>query len=171
MYLPKSKYSKPKYTRGDLFILKNGDAYTGWYFETYDKKYFTGKQPSKNSKPIIAFRENTASGGSEIKFTNDIIKPTQAEHEQGYFYRYFIQDIRNKSIVEVKLEKYNKFSTKNYINSEKVKWDLTTPVDNVKKGNYIYFGSEAKNKETILELENNIPGIVNIVKSYSEFIK
>lgn len=170
MYLPKTKYSKPKYTRGDLFTLENGNPYTGWYFETYNGEKYTGKIPSKKSTKLIG-EQDSDDYTNTLLFTNEVIKPTQAEHEQGYFYRYFIQDIRNKSIVEVKLEKYNKFSTKNYINSEKVKWDLTTPVENLKRGSYIYFGSEAKNKETILELENNIPGIVNIVKSYSEFIK
>ena len=171
MYLPKSKYKGPKFSQGDVFVDENGEAYVGFYFETYDKKYFTGKQPSKSSKPITISGENTASGGSEIKFTNDIIKPTEKDYEQEYFNRYFLEDRRNKNIIEVKKSKYLNFKKKSYINSTSVKWDLTTPVENLKRGSYIYFGSAAKNKEAVLNAEKDINNLSSIIKNYGEFVK
>ena len=171
MYLPKSKYKGPKFSQGDVFVDENGEAYVGYYFETYDKKFFTGKQPSKNSKPISKFAENTGSRGSEIKFTNDIIKPTEKDYEQEYFNRYFLEDKRNKNIIEVKKSKYLNFKRKGYINSTLVKWNLTTPVENLKRGSYIYFGSAAKNKESVINAEKNINKLSSIIKDYGKFVK
>ena len=114
---------------------------------------------------------NTASGGSEVKFTNDIIKPTEKDCEQEYFDRYFLEDRRNKNIIEVKKSKYLNFKKKSYINSTSVKWDLTTPVENLKRGSYIYFGSAAKNKEAVLNAENDIKNLSSIIKNYGEFVK
>jgi hypothetical protein len=46
MYLPKSKYSKPIYTRGDeLTVMSTGKPYVGWYFEIYNGKVYKGKDP------------------------------------------------------------------------------------------------------------------------------
>lgn len=170
MYLPKSKYSEPKYTQGDLYTKENGEPYIGWYFQTYDEKYYTGKLPTKKSKPIFN-QSHSDLEVTEVKFSNDRVRPTEKDYQQEYFNRYFLEDRRNKNIIEVKKSKYLKFSKKSYINSTTVKWNLSKPVDNLKKGSYIYFGSAAKNKETILEAEKHIKKLSSVIKNYGEFVK
>jgi hypothetical protein len=45
MYFPKSKIKTNLYTNGNEFILLNGESYIGYYHETYNSKFFTGKIP------------------------------------------------------------------------------------------------------------------------------
>jgi hypothetical protein len=50
MYIPKNRLITNLYTRGNELVYKDDKAlYTGYYYKTYDGKYFTGKTP--NEKP------------------------------------------------------------------------------------------------------------------------
>ena len=40
----------------------------------------------------------------------------------------------------------------------------------LKKGPYVYFGSKAKNKETI-EKQKDIPNLSSYIKNFAQFIK
>ena len=47
MYIPKNKISTNLYSRNDDLVYKfNQKKYTGYYYKTYDGKYFTGKNPN-----------------------------------------------------------------------------------------------------------------------------
>ena len=169
MYLPKSKYSKPLYTRGDEYLLSNNTFYTGWYFTTYKGEAYTGKVPSRSSRKLL--KENRSDLFIKEKFSSDFILPTPDDMEQGFMIRYYIQDKRTKSIIEVKKERYNMFIKQSHLIGVQIKWDLSKPSDDVKKGPYIYFGSASKNKETVLLAEETIVGLSSAIKSYSEFVK
>lgn len=170
MYLPKSKYSKPKYTRGDQFELLNGTDYIGWYFKTYRDEYFTGKAPtSKSQKLKELIKDDTGDTGRQ--FVNDYVKPTEEDYENGFITRFFLQDVRNKSIIEVKQTKYNTLRKLPYINGVKIDWVLTSPAQDGVKNGYIFFGSASKNKELVLEAEKVIKNLSSTIKSYGEFVK
>ena len=169
MYLPKSKYSKPLYTRGDEYLLSNNTFYTGWYFTTYKGEAYTGKVPSRSSRKLL--KENRSDLFNQEKFSSDFILPTPDDMEQGFMIRYYIQDKRNKSIIEVKKERYNMFIKQSHLTGVQIRWDLSKPSDDVKKGAYIYFGSASKNKETVLLAEETVVGLSSAIKSYSEFVK
>lgn len=169
MYLPKSKYKPAKYTRGDKFSLQDNTPYVGWYFETYDGKIFSGDKPNKNSVQLID--TSYTSESTDKKFKSDIIAPTEVDYINGYFTRYFVQDKRNNAVIETNNNNYRYYLRKNHVRTVQVKWLLTTPVENVNKGPYIYFGSEAKNKESIMEAEKTIFGVSILIKSYSEFVR
>ena len=169
MYLPKSKYSKPLYTRGGEYLLPNGREYVGWYFETYKGEAYSGKTPSRYSQKI--FNSKKSDTNVDIRFVNDLIIPTLKEIEQGFFTRYYIQDRRNRNIIEVKKQKYLVLSKRNYLKGVKLLWNLSKPADDIKQGPYIYFGSASKNKETVIEAEKQMPGLSSTIKSYSEFVK
>ena len=49
MYYPKSSVITNLYSRGELIYKDTLVGYTGFYYETYDKRYFVGKNP--NSEP------------------------------------------------------------------------------------------------------------------------
>lgn len=170
MYLPKSKYSSPKYTRGNEFILESGKAYTGWYFKTYKGEAFTGKIPSKTSDILISIDDDD-SNVQTLRFKDDIIRPTQSDYDQGYITRYFVQDKRNKVIVEVNKKNYLEFGKLSYTTTYSLDWNLTSPAEDVKKGPYIYFGSANKNRELSLKAEETMPGFIDKIKSFSKFVK
>ena len=168
MYLPKSKYGQPKYTRGDEFALSDGTGYVGWYFLTYEDKGFTGRTPSKKSERLYRLTE-TDDYTSKLVYSNDFIAPKESDYQVGYFTRYFLQDDRNKSIIEVNKQKYTKFSKLSYINPLSLKWDLSEPYQDIKFNGYIYYGSKYKNKKLLEEAEKAMKGISALIKSYDEF--
>jgi len=169
MYLPKSKYSKPKYSRGERFQLLNGTDYIGWYFKTYKNEYFTGKAPTSRSQKLKELiTDDTGDTGKQ--FVNDYVRPTEENYKNGFLTRFFLQDVRNKSIIEVKQTKYNTLRKLPYINGVKIDWVLKSPAEDGVKNGYIFFGSASKNKELVLEAEETITGLSSAIKSFSEFI-
>jgi hypothetical protein len=46
MYYPKTQIETNLYSSGDLLIESTRLPYTGFYFSTYDGKYFSGKEPN-----------------------------------------------------------------------------------------------------------------------------
>lgn len=175
MYLPESKYSKPKYTRGDEFRLPDGKMYTGWYFDSYSGRSFTGKSPDEKSVQIISV---AGTHGEELEqpddtfiFTSEIILPTEQNYSEGKFTRFIIQDKRNKAIIEVGATKAKKALKFNYLTVNELSWVLEGPADDVKHGPYIFFGAGSQNKINVEELEKKVPGLKNFIKSYAEFVK
>ena len=171
MYLPKSKYTKPKYTSGNEFIQPDGTYYTGWYVKTFKDEYISGKVPSKHSVLLINEGEVEINIPDSYKFTNDVIIPTEKDYKDGFFYRYYIQDRRSRAIIEAGKDKYKYFLKQRYTQEVKVKWVLEGPAENVNKGLYIYFGAASKNEQAIKEAESTIKGLSSVIKSYSEFVK
>ena len=45
IYYPKANITPNLYSNGELSILDSNESYIGYYFSTYDGKYFTGKEP------------------------------------------------------------------------------------------------------------------------------
>jgi len=176
MYIPKGQISKPKRTSGDKFIKSDGSKYIGSYFEDKSGNAFTGAKPSSSTEGLIRVNDeqtNVDEFGVNIpkpKYTSEFILPTETDHEKGFFIRYFLQDKRNKKIIEVKKDKFEYFKNFRYITSLEVKWLLTNPIENINKGPYIFFGSASRNKENISNI-TEIEGIETMFKNYYEFIR
>jgi len=67
MYYPKSHITPDLYSNGEYLLKNTTEVYTGYYFSTFDNKYFTGKYPndgknlelveiSPNARPFFEFR-------------------------------------------------------------------------------------------------------------------
>ena len=173
MYRPKGKISKPKYSNG-TFEKPDGTPYVGFYFEDSAGNLYSGKGPGKNTKVLIDSTDTeeskfTTTPGFNF-FSSEMIFPTEEDYENGFFIRYFLQDNRSSKIIEVGKDKYSNFRGKRNINSVTIEWLLTTPIENVEKGPYVYFGSKAKNKETI-EKQEDIPNLSSYIKNFAQFIK
>ena len=167
MYLPKSKYKPPKYTQGDKLQYSDNKVYVGWYFETYQKKFFTGKLPSTDSEELFLIQ---AEEPKVPRFLPDEIGPSLDDYDKKHFTRYILSDTRNGTIIEVNKIKFDYFRKFTYITSIELKWDLNTPVKNVVVNGYEYKGSAYKNEQAVLEVKKQIPDIENIITDYSEFI-
>ena len=53
MYLPKGKYSKPKYSYGGDLEMLDGTPYKGYYFTDQAGNSFTGSKPSASHAELI----------------------------------------------------------------------------------------------------------------------
>ena len=169
MYIPLSKYSEPKYTRGNELEKKDGTFYKGWYFSDLAGNFFAGKKPSNNTISLSVANHELTDEVPKKEFTGEYIQPTEANHNNGFFIRYFLQDKRSKKIIEVKKEKFDFLKRFPYITSLELEWLLTSPIENINKGPYIYFGSAARNKETVMN-QSVIDFPKDYFKNYYEFI-
>jgi hypothetical protein len=75
-YYPLSRVSTNKYTRGNQFVLPNGNPYTGKYYETYNNKFFTGITPALGTNeeliPISVFNARNRSSATLTNTVNNI---------------------------------------------------------------------------------------------------
>jgi hypothetical protein len=167
MAIPKSKYSSPKHTPGKEYTL-NGSEYRGWYVETYQKRFYTGKTILQDSQEIFPIIEKSS---SENIFTEQEITPSDSNRTDGVMNRYIIQRVSNRKIIEVTKEKFDLFKNKPGYRRIIIFWIIRGPSQNKFFNGYIYYGAEYKNKETVSKLKSTIPGISNFFKNYSEFVE
>ena len=153
MYIPKSKYKAPKFTRGNEFTFVDGKPYIGWYIELFNGNYLTGKAPVSNSKSLVPV---------EI--------PTVKVYNNGFFFRYFTFDNRTRKIKEVNLETFRNLQQKGYITGVKLRWRLTSPGDDLIINGYKYEGSGTVNEREIQRAEQQIPGIREILNNPKQFV-
>ena len=59
MYYPKSHITSNLYSSGELVIKDTNTPYTGYYFETLDKKRFTGRFPNDGDNLELIFLDNS----------------------------------------------------------------------------------------------------------------
>jgi hypothetical protein len=183
MYLPKSKYKKAKSTKGSEFIIKGTtEYYSGMYFETYKKQFFSGTKPTDNGVEL----EKVSNHGDRnamllalgIGLLGTVVagffkkKPTNSEKEAGIAKRYFVQDLNNNKIAETDKVTYNqtKLTVPNRTFNE-VDWIIKGPAEDKMFGNYPFEGAESKNKKTIQALEKTMPGISTFVTDYKYLVE
>lgn len=167
MAIPKSKYSDPKHTPGKEFTL-DGKDYKGWYVETFNKRYYTGKTISNTSKELIPI---TSIPKPKDIFVQEFLSPNSDEKRKGSFQRFLVQKINNKKIIEVSKDKFNLFVNKSPYKTAILTWVIKGPAENTFFNGYVYYGAEHKNREAVNRLENTLPGVSSYFKNYSEFVE
>ena len=171
MYLPRSKY-RVLNSSGD-FILPNGEKYKGSYIETYNGDYFSGNNLNSDSVPLTKvdlYSDDEPNLITTLRFSNDYIRPTDKDIARGKFKRYYVQDKRNKAIIEVNVRRYLKFQKTNYTDTAVIDWVIKGPVENSVKSSYIQFGAKAINKETVEKASGKIKELPQMIKNYGEFV-
>ena len=169
MYLPKSKYIV-KATKGGEFLRKDGTYYTGVYIETYKGNFYEGKE-FKSGLPSLKDTRNTGEFDNQpVRFSNNLIEPTEKDYENGVFLRYFVQDKRNSNIIEVNRKNFLKFKREVYVKTLSLEWTIALPLENINKGPYIYFGARAKNKEAVEASEKDMKGISQFILNFDQFV-
>ncbi len=169
MNIPKTQYKKAKYSQGDTFIeAKSKKPFVGWYFERYDGLIMSGKKPTKASIQLITTSEGTE---KTLDFTSETITVPDGAREKGFFTRYYVQDKRNKQIIEVKIDKYNKLVAKTYLVGVSVKWKIKGPVDNLITKGYKFVGAKETNKQSVSVYKAQMKELVDYIDNYSEFVE
>jgi hypothetical protein len=167
MAIPKSKYSAPRHTPGLEYTLQ-GKEYRGWYVETFQKRYYTGKTITDTSKEIFPIQNQKV---QDNIFIEQEIIPSTEDLNKGVFNRYVVQKINNKKIIEVTKERYSTLLKKSAYRGVIIPWITKGPSENIFFNNYPYFGAAHRNKQTVTQAENTISGITNFFKDYSEFVE
>jgi hypothetical protein len=169
MYLPKSKYIT-KYSAGDEFIKPDGSAYTGYFIETYKGNFYQGKEFNSNSIKLRDIRALNEFSLIESDFVNNIVIPTEKDYKKGSFIRYFLQDKRNKQIIEVNKNNFLNLKKQNFTIAVSIEWVLSQPLEDLNKGPYIYFGAKTQNKESVEKAEKEIKGLSQFIFNYGQFV-
>ena len=184
-YLPKTRYRKPKSTSGNEFIVKSTrEAYTGSYIETFKKTYYAGTSPEQLGEELEKVRQAgdfdllgeafSTLGPLLLKaLKGGVIRKqlTPSEITQGEITRYFVQDPVTEKIVEVTKPDYIELKKKlPGRRFAEVPWRIQEPAEDVMFGGYLYQGAATKNRNAIVALEKQIPGITNVVRDFSYLV-
>jgi uncharacterized protein YqeY len=96
---------------------------------------------------------------------------SQDEIDKGIAKRYFVQDNRDKKISETSQELFEqgKEGIPDFTYIE-VPWNITNPAEDLIVNGIKFQGSESRNKETIHNLEKDMPGISKFVTDYRYLI-
>ena len=175
-FIPKSNYKKAKHTNGGKFkVASTGQPYTGFYIEDSRGNFIAGETPEEKGPDLVEIPQDAA--WVIAKPTGLLLQVlqrelTQNELQQGSIKRYFTQDLHNANISEVLPETY--FADKQDTlrkNTLEIDWITKGPADDRIFGKYPYQGAESKNRETIQEANNNMPGISTYISDYRYLVQ
>jgi hypothetical protein len=151
MYYPEFLTETNLYTNGgEYLIASTREDYIGYYWRTFDGKYFTNKNPQVSpyySLIPVPVTQTQNNGDSFIQPTpnypkNDlnqkvalnpipyVAKPTTGDYSNGFFYRYFSKPINSDKYIEISSLSYynliNKDANINFTLNEgiRIKWVL-----------------------------------------------
>jgi hypothetical protein len=200
MYFPKSQVKTNLYTNGGEFTPKNTQtSYKGYYFETSDGKYFSGRTPNESpSFELVKFStspispnptgetstinyyllEREYTRATRLSFNQEAPSlpkqsypiPTENDYKLGEFQRYFLKKGNETKFLEISLEDYRK-----YVNQDRdVMFELYTPI----QINWILTGEKEQvyqvNQSIVArtERDQNLPGFTQYFRDrFTQFYK
>ena len=111
-----------------------------------------------------------------LQITPYIPKPTEKQYIRGYIFRYFVQNMINRSITEVDKEQYDMLQNKIHVERSKfilgkLKWRIkgTLEPSYDSKTQKTVIGVEKYNSNQINELNKIIPGIQKKLRNTVQF--
>jgi len=134
MYYPKSQITTNLYTNGnELFLQSDGSSYTGYYYQTSNGSYFSGRTPQDtpnvklvpfsslniiqtNNNPNLQYINTSQDSINYPLFKDENILvpyysltlPTLTDYQIGEMRRYFCKKSNEISYLEINKEVYNK---------------------------------------------------------------
>ena len=191
MYYPKSKIKSGFYTSGNDYIVKStGKMYTGFFYKTFDGKFFSGIECDGASLELVELlnknRTTTPYQNSLYrlsKSTSDSIvteclhyfpRVTEKDYMIGYINRYFIKRVNGNSsnIIEVSREDHLKAVKDPIYKTAIVKWKLVgTLYDYIVDPNNPIYGVWSTNERTLILKNYQFPGIGKYLKDLIQFAR
>lgn len=172
MYLPKIKIKIPDRDTIGNMVDEAGRQFLGSFFETYKGEFFSGTKPSSDSQPLESLDRLEAEHGDDVTsiFKVEFVPPTEKQLANGTFKRYFLQDKRNKNIVEITKDKFDNLETNLFTKKLAVDWTLTPPAKDVYFNGVRFDGAETKNRQAIQQASQTIEGLQDYIKDYTQFV-
>ena len=193
MYLPKFKYKGNLTTPGKEFrLVDSGEDYVGLYFETYDRRYYTGGNPGNTSKELRKYKTFTREFTPNDRFESipfspivedyDVIKQdvhtfqlkstypvrnhypkvSELDYEKGFLMRYYVRDKNTGTVQEVSSEVYEQMEGRT------VKYYY--PKYDILKLRWSLISSQDNSK--VVRLGNRrLPGLGDYIKGITQFIR
>jgi hypothetical protein len=186
IYYPLAKITPNLFTSGNEFaILNTGQDYKGYYFSTYDGKFFTDKLPSEISVELVKYSaKKPLTSLASIKYAiqekdqpevvHTITAPTQQDYEAGSFLRYFVKRVNGdeSTIMEISLDTYNELQDNPLYITEETEWFISGAIENTTTPEGILVpGVSSKNQLATSKLNKAIPGISAYLKNPLQFYK
>ena len=181
MFIPEGSYKKAKFSLGFNFVnVETREKYRGFYIEDSLGKYYSGKEPSKDSIRLEKVKIEIPSGlkaglkAAAIAMATGLAKKaiSKLEKQNGKTKRYFVQDRNSKKISETDKDTYNqaKLDLPNQ-NFAEVDWLIQGPAQDMMFGEYKFEGAASKNQKAIQAIESQIKGISNFITDYSYLVE
>ena len=179
--IPEGSYKKAKFTVGFTFVnMDTREKYRGFFIEDSLGKYYSGKEPSKDSVRLEKVELKVPSGlkaglkAAAIAMATGLAKKaiSKLEKQNGKTKRYFVQDKNSKKISETDKDTYNqaKEELPNQ-NFAEVDWILKGPAQDMMFGEYKFEGAVSKNQKAIQAIESQIPGISKFITDYAYLVE
>ena len=196
-YYPKSRIVENQQSNAGEFILTNGQEYTGPYYITFDRNFFTGNNPySLNSKPLIPIQPSSDPEFIDL-LKNEYVtlnpvnlslidptpytpKPTEEDYKKGKITRYFARQ-RNGTqfrIMEINQQTYdNMVNNRGGLNTSLWKvisifWQISGPLRDERVGNIrTRAGIIDTNQRVLDNAEKNFIGIKQYLTDLKQFSK
>lgn len=87
-YYPKSQIKTNQYSDGTLFVLTSGVVYTGYYYQTSDGRYFSGKNPQDLPQVELTATTNQNTVGAPYQ-RNPLFDSQFTEYDTTSLYQTF----------------------------------------------------------------------------------
>lgn len=186
MYYPLSKIVAELHTSGNEFYNKTTHQdYRGYYFSTYDGKFFSEKVPSSKSIELLKYAHDEdfttlAAEGYNRKPTKDTImshylpNPTDVDYNKGFIIRYFIKRVNgdNTTIREVSMDNYKQLQSNPLYLTTSLTWILKGKLEGTYMGGTIVLpGVLIYNDRAVKTAERVIPGLGMLLNNLAQFHK
>jgi hypothetical protein len=188
MFYPLSKITPNLFTSGNEYFFKETQLdYKGYYYSTYDDRFFTDKSPSDASKELLKYssfiiKSENFTASTYNNLTNTQVQgtistaqhtptPTEADYKKGVIQRYVTKRVNgdNSTIQEVNQETFNSLKTNPlYILSE-IPWVITGKLeDTTLADGLVVPGVVSKNYQ---EVSKSKIDLLTFFKNFGEFSK
>ena len=165
-YYPLNRITPNQYTSGNQFtLISTGQDYKGYYFSTYDGKYFTGSICSPTSlelsKSTDAIKPTTslATAPYDNMRNNPTLPqpdhftsvPTEQDYKNGYYLRYFTKRVNGdlSTITEVNKNTYDSVASNPLYNRVQIQWMLTGMLEDKYITGMLVLGVINRNTKTV----------------------
>jgi len=174
MYLPKHQYRKvesidqPQLRDGLGNVLNNPSI-----IKTSAGEYFD-VPPADLALGIFT---NAVQGfpvpGETPQPVEELFAPTDRDKAIGKVKRYFVQNKSTAKVKEIAKESFDAISKNKqlYETIGTLEWQLQGPINDIEVQGAIFKGAATNNRAAVLELNKTIPGVVDIITSYTQFVQ
>ena len=172
MYYPKSKITENLKTGGNEFLYKETlQPYKGYYYSTFDGKYFAGASPTVGNKELITAKKSQTKAQTNPSQHYPI--PTTDDYNKGYITRYVCKRVNSgvKTIMEITKENSEQVKKNPLYVTTSFNWKITGELrDDLSNPNNPIYGVVDTNRRVLHEQEKIIQGIslvfINLAQYY-----
>lgn len=183
MYYPLSKITTDLYTSGKELCNKlTKQDYRGYYFSTFDGKFFSEKTPLPTSVELIKYKvEPSLSNNSNLPQSENLTSigyhhpsPTESDYSKGYITRYFVKRVNGdmSTVREISQEDYNTVSKDPLYVSTSLTWVIKGKLSPSYIGNQVVLSGVLNINDAAIKIaEKVVPGISFILLNLAQFHK